>query len=272
MPDQGSPYNDLMSQNHIMSQDHIPHASKSVAQTLQNRVTIRKFVGKPVSEEMLSTILGAARRSPTSSNMQTYSLIVVKNPQTKAKLAELAGGQQHVETCPVFVAFCADIYRLREACKLHGVEMNNSLELTLVSTVDASLVGQSAQTVAESLGLGVVMIGGVRNHPAEVAELLGLPKGVYVVYGMCLGWPDPEAVPPQKPRLPKELVIHEETYQTGGLDEVIKEHDAELAKHYENLGRNLDAAAWSGPIAKRLQTRARPELRATLEDLSFSFE
>ena len=246
--------------------------SKSVTDTLKKRVTVRSFLDKPISDDTLNLILESARRSPTSSNMQTYSMIVVKNPETKKQLAVLAGGQSYVETCPVFVAFCADLYRLEQACALRGVELQKSLETTLVSTVDAALVGQSTQTVAESLGLGVVMIGAMRNQPKKVAELLGLPKGVYVVYGMCLGWPDADNVPPAKPRLPKSSVIHYEAYQTQDLETEIENYDDELAEHYEALGKNQDKQAWSGPIAKRLAKKSRPELKETLESLGFSFD
>ena len=204
--------------------------------------------------------------------MQTYSVVVVQNPQVKQQLAVLAGNQTYIETCPVFLAFCADIYRLGLACDVHGVALAKSLETTLVSTVDAALVGMSAQTAAESFGLGAVMIGGMRNRPREVAELLGFPEGVFVVYGMCLGWPDKPQLPPQKPRLPASLVVHRERYETAGERERLSEHDKELAAHYERLGRNLDEAAWSGPIAKRLAKPSRPELREVLEGLGFRFD
>ena len=74
--------------------------------TAQNQhVTIRSFTQAGISEEMLTQILEAARRSPPSSNMQAYSVIVVRNPDVKQELAVLAGNQKHVETCPVFLAF-----------------------------------------------------------------------------------------------------------------------------------------------------------------------
>ena len=246
--------------------------SQTVLDTLNKRVTIRLFTDEPIADDLLDSILEAARRSPTSSNMQTYSIIVVKNPEVKKQLAVLAGNQKHVEVCPVFLAFCADIYKLGVVADMHGLKLEKTLETSLVSTVDASLVGQSVQTAAESVGLGAVMIGAMRNHPKEAAQLLGLPQGVYIVYGMCLGWPDQVQIPPQKPRLPKELVIHYESYQTANMVEAVKAHDIELAEHYNQLSRNQSDAAWSGPIANRLQKPSRPELRATLESMGFRFD
>lgn len=241
--------------------------SNPVLETQRNHVSVRSFTDKDVSVEMLNDILSSARRSPTSSNMQAYSIVVVRDPLKKAKLAELAGGQQHIEQCPVFLTFCADLHRLEQACEMHDVEMNNNLESFLMASIDASLVGMSVQTGAESCGLGAVMVGGMRNHPDKVAELLGLPKGVYVVYGMSMGWTDQR--PPQKPRLPEQLVIHHETYHLDHPHELIQAHDRELGSHYERLGMNQHPAAWSGPVSKSLSRSSRSSLRETLDRMGF---
>ena len=60
---------------------------------------------------------------------------------------------------------------------------------------------------AESLGLGTVYIGAMRNDPQRVAELVGLPKQAVVVFGLCVGHPDPAAKAEVKPRLPQSSVL-----------------------------------------------------------------
>ncbi len=240
-----------------------------VIDTQQNHVTIRSFTEKKIAPEMLSAILDGGRRSPTSSNMQAYSIIVVKDPDVKQKLAGLAGNQKHVETCPVFLAFCADLHRLEQVCELHDKEMVHNLETFLISTIDASLVGMSVQTGAESFGLGAVMIGAIRNSPEEVADLLELPPHVYVVYGMCLGWPEPEGIPPQKLRLPGMLVVHDEKYNAINPQGEIRKYDHELAGHYTTKTANRHPAAWSGVIAENLSKPRRKNLKSTLEKLGF---
>jgi nitroreductase len=246
--------------------------STPITELQQQHVTIRAFTDQPVSDELVQTLLNAGRRSPTSSNFQTYSIMVVRNPETKKQLAVLAGNQKHVETCPVFFAFCADIRRLEIACAMHGRPLLKSLETTLVSSIDAALVGMSVQTAAESFGLGAVMIGGMRNHPRQVAELLGFPSGVYVVFGMCIGWPDATRIPPQKPRLPTELVIHYEQYNTSDPYDLLEQYDRDLAAHYSSQNRNLNEAAWTGVIADRLSKPRRPNLRPELEAMGFVFK
>lgn len=235
-------------------------------------VTIRQFSDQKVTDDMVNQILDAARRAPTSSNAQTYSVVVVRNPETKKQLAVLAGNQSYVETCPVFFAFCADISRLDTACRMHEQELVKCFETTLVSSVDAALVGMTANTAAESFGLGAVMIGGMRNHPEDAAKLLGLPNGSYVVFGMCIGWPDEDKRPVQKPRLPRDLVVHYEQYDQSDPTEKLETYDKKLAAHYDALGNNQHPAAYTGPIAKRLSTARRTNLRPELERLGFKFE
>ncbi len=50
------------------------------------------------------------------------------------------------------------------------------LEMLMVGVVDAALAAQNATVALESLGLGSVYIGALRNDPEAVAELLGLPR------------------------------------------------------------------------------------------------
>lgn len=240
---------------------------------LNSHVSVRSFTDQPVSDEMLRAVLNAARRAPTSSNWQTYSIIVVRDPAKKQQLAELAGGQRHIAESQAFVAFAADLHRLKLAAELHGEVPAKGLEHTLTPIVDAAIVGEAAQVAAESFGLGAVMVGGMRRNATAVAEVLGLPPEVFVVYGMSIGWPegDPRAVG-LKPRLPEELVIHHDEYSDDGVAEAVRRHDEELAAFYEARGRNLDASAWSGPIARGSRNLRFATLRQELEELGFSFD
>ena len=246
--------------------------SKNVIETLNKHVSIREFADKKIPDGMLNTILNSARRSPTSSNLQAYSLVVVRNPETKIELANLAGNQKHIETCDVFVAICADIFRLDAACEIHSESLGRSLENTLVATIDATLVGMSLSSAAESLGLGTVMIGGMRNRPKEVAKLLEFPKGVYVVYGMCIGWPDWVRVKDQKPRFNEDLIIHREKYDSREISNRLKNYDKVLKDHYKSEGRETPESAWTGIISKSFNQVRRPELKSTLESMGFSFD
>jgi FMN reductase (NADPH) len=241
--------------------------STDVLESLNSHVTIRDFTDDSLDEEILLKLLRAARRSPTSSNMQTYSLVVVRDQETKKKLSVIASNQQHIITCPVFVAICADVSRLKLACEMRGEAYRGNLERTNIAIVDAALVGMSLSLAAESLGLGTVMIGAMRNDPVEAAHLLGLPDGAFVVYGLCIGWPAER--PPQKPRLPEDLIVHYEQYNTDKKQTLalLEEHDKALAEHYRSIGRETPDAAWTGTAARMASNLRREFLRDVLEKL-----
>jgi nitroreductase len=240
---------------------------------MQQRASVRSFTDEAVPDELLDAALEAARRAPTSSYWQSYSIVVVRDHEQKNRLSELAGRQRHIAQSQVFLAFVADFHRVALAASLHDVEPARGLEFTLTPIVDAAIVGEAAQVALESFGLGAVMVGGMRAHATEVAEVLGLPKEAFVVYGMSVGWP---AVDPLanglKPRLPAELVIHEGSYSDEGAAELLEGYNAELAAFYEARGRNLDGDAWTGPVARGATALRYASLRTELEAMGFRFD
>jgi nitroreductase len=239
-------------------------------QVLEARSSVRSFRDEPVNDELLNAILQAACRAPTSSNIQAYSIIVVRDRATRARLAEIAGGQAHVAAAPVFLAVCADLARAGRACELRGKALaGDSLEMGLVAAVDASLVGMSIMLAAESLGLGCVMIGGLRNQPVDVARALGLPPRVFAVFGMCMGWPAER--PPQKPRMPEGAVIHFERYDAERTDAVLAQYDESLHRHYQGQGRAA-AEPWTARVSVEFSKPRRTDLRAHLQALGFPLE
>lgn len=241
-----------------------------VIATLNRHVSIREYTDRPLDDDTLLTLLEAARRAPTSANMQAYSFVVVRDPELKQQLAVLGGEQRHIETCAAFIAVCADLSNVLRACELHERELDPTTENTIVTTVDASLAGMSLALAAESIGLGTVMIGGMRNHPAAVAELLNLPHGAYVVFGLCIGWP--AEAQPQKPRMAPEAIIHFEQYDATKQDALLAEYDKQLAEHYREQGRKTPDAAWTQVIAQKLSVHRRADLRPVLEARGLHFE
>ncbi|MGV2788316.1 NADPH-dependent oxidoreductase, partial [Clostridium perfringens] len=77
---------------------------------LMNHRSIRKYSEQPVCEEQLRAVVAAGQMASTSSNVQAYSVIAVTDPETKQRLAALAGNQAYIVECPVFLVWCADLY------------------------------------------------------------------------------------------------------------------------------------------------------------------
>ncbi|WP_410513220.1 oxygen-insensitive NADPH nitroreductase [Paenibacillus sp. BR2-3] len=237
---------------------------------LMKHVSIRQFQKKPLSEEQLAAIIGAGQMASTSSNVQAYSVIAVTEPALKADLAGLAGNQVYIEQCPVFLVWCADLYRLRQVTNPHlkGADSyEDSMENFIVATVDAALAAQNAAVAAESLGLGIVYIGGIRNQIAAVSELLGLPELVYPVFGMCIGYP--EGSPGQRPRLPMQAVLHRERYDAKATVEQVKAYDEEMQAYLSARTGGVNNTPWSAIMAKRLAEPIRLHMKDFLQSKGF---
>lgn len=191
---------------------------------LNSHVSVRQFTDQHITDDDARTIVATAQRSATSSNLQAYSIIMVRDPQTKARIAELAGKQKHIEQASLFLVFCADLYRLRRVSQRAGYPfLGQTVEMLIVATVDTALVADRALTAAQALGMGGVMVGAIRNNPDQIAELLKLPELTYPVMGMSLGYPAARTEP--KPRLPLEIVCHEEQYHPEKIDAGVEEYD-----------------------------------------------
>lgn len=254
-----------------MSPDTFPSGidSETINVLLQRR-SIRKYAAKPLDDAHVDAILGAALRAPTSSNIQAYSVVVVRDPAIKERIAVPCGNQKHIVTCPVFLAFLADLTRIEAAFQRHGHSADdNNLELGLVASIDAALVGMAAYVAAESLGIQGVMIGAMRNKPEEIAQILNLPKRVYAVFGMCLGFPD--EAPKQKPRMPQSAIVHRETYDAEASLAALDPYDAQLKAHYDAIGKETTPASWTDEVDAKFSTRPRDGLRAALKARGFDF-
>lgn len=207
---------------------------------LTSHESIRSFDPTPIATEVLEAILVSARSAPTSSNLQAYSIIVIEDEQRRARMAQLVGDQQYVADAPVMLVFCADIFRLRYLAERQGHRFAaNNLEMFLLSSIDASLALQNALIAAESLGLGAVPIGSIRNEPNLVAAELGLPVGVFAVAGLTIGYPSAGVRRGVKPRLPSDAVVHYEQYSSDDVEQHVRDYDAIMIANGLYAGRQV---------------------------------
>lgn len=237
-------------------------------QTMLNHCSVRKYTDEAVSDEMLASIVQCGQAAATSSFIQAYSVINVSNQEHRAAIAAAAGGQVWVEKAARFLVLCADMKRIDYCCQQQGLgELEGQAEHFLAASVDVGLMAQNMMLAAESLGLGCVFIGGIRNDPSIVAELLELPDQVYPAFGMCLGWPDQQTE--VKPRLPVEVVLHEGKYNTDAVPEQVAAYDAAISDYYQERSRNQRTSNWSEQTAAALQQKKREHMLAFLQGRGF---
>ncbi|MFZ4451535.1 oxygen-insensitive NADPH nitroreductase [Salibacterium aidingense] len=241
------------------------------AALIQNHRSIRKFTEESVPKEVLEDIIRSAQWAPTSHNVQAYTIISVTAPDLREKLEELCGPQEYVGAAPVFLVFVADFHKHALISEDQGTafEMEEA-ENVLVGAVDTALAAQNAFITAKAYGLGGVMIGGIRNAPHKVAQLLELPTWTFPVMGMCLGYP--EHLPGQKPRFPLPGVWHHNKYQEKEVQEALPAFDQITRSYYQNRPVNPKRESWLEQMASYLAAPRRPQMTTFLKEQGFTFK
>lgn len=231
---------------------------------MKNHRSVRKFKDQSVSSDLIEHVVSAAICASTSSHLQPYSIINVDDQQTRADLCKLAHNQKWITQAPVFLVFCADWQRNTEICATEDSSYEKGYaEHLLISTIDTSLVAQNTMLAAESLGLGGVFIGGIRNKISEVASLLDIPTQVMPLFGMCLGWPD--EMNAKKPRLPIEVTLHSNRFTSFSQSEEFNAYDRQIASYYKCRDPEVQGKTWSKSIAERLSHESRPHIFAFMK-------
>lgn len=244
-----------------------------VIATLLDHRSVRGYRPDPVPAGTLETMIAAAQSAATSSNMQWTSVVAITDPAKKKKLAEWAGNQKHIEQCPLFLCWVTDMARNAAISRAEKVEFETMpwLETFLVASVDVALAAQNAVVAAESIGLGTVYIGAMRNEPEKVADLLGLPPQCFVLFGLCVGYATEQAVGDVKPRMPQAMMLHRERYDASNADAHRQAHDAEMMRF--SARQEMQAGTWTERVLNRLgpikSMNGRERLRAALNRMGF---
>jgi FMN reductase (NADPH) len=246
-----------------------------VIETILNHRSIRKFEDRALSQEQIETIIQCAQAASTSSFIQAYSIIGIKNPDKKRRLAEIAGNQAYVESNGHLFIFCADLHRHEVIVEMENQDLTTSLQSTekfMVGLIDATLAAQNAVLAAESMGLGACYIGGIRNNLEAVCDLLQIPNRVIPLFGVVMGYPQQQ--PDKKPRLPLNHVYHEDTYQQNSetYQSQLQAYDKTISAYYEERTNGKRNDTWSAQMANMLRSPKRMYMKEFVEKKGFNLE
>lgn len=229
--------------------------------------SIRRYTTESIEPELLELLIRCGQAAPTSSFVQAYSIIQVTDPAKRSAIATAAGDQAWIRQAPEFLVLCADLTRINYCGELQGETWQGYTEHSLVATIDVALLAQNILTAAESVGLGGVCIGGIRNNIATVSEVLDLPALVYPVFGLCLGWPDQD--PAVKPRLPVSAILHRDQYDSARLPTVIQTYDETLQHYYAARASNQRISNWSTQTYQAIYGKCRAHMLSFLQARGF---
>ena len=240
---------------------------------LLSHKSVRSYKPDLLPDGTLETLLAAAQSAATSSNLQLWSLVAITDPDKKRELAKVAGNQKHIEQCPLFLVWLADLSRNQRMGEEEGVEMEVMpfVETFLVAAIDAALAAQNAVIAAESLQLSTVYIGAMRNNPEKVAELLQLPSEVFGVFGLCVGYASSDIKAEVKPRLPQAAIAFNEVYGNPDEQKLRINYDHEMTKFSER--NEMLADTWTnrvlGRMGKLSGMNGREKLMGILNSMGF---
>ncbi len=240
--------------------------------------SIRSYLPDPLPAGAIETIVAAAQSASSSSNLHLWSVIAVDDPEVKAELSRashfesLCMGNPYIEQAPVFLLWVADQSRNHAIAKARGgdAEVLEHLDAFVMSTVDTALAAQNAALAAESLGLGIVYIGGMRNRSQKVADMLGLPDHAYVTFGMCVGYPDPTTKGRLRPRPAQDVILHRNRYQPERA-QGIAAYEEPFKMFRDDLGMKTKSFVDAVSVATNdmVTMDGRQDLRATVEARGF---
>jgi nitroreductase len=153
--------------------------SMDVFTAINRRRSVRTYRPAEVEDEKLRKVLEAARLSPSASNRQDWKFIVVKDMETRKKLAKAAFGQSFIGEAPVVIVACGTEPKTVMACGQPTY------------TVDVSIACAFMILQASELGLGTCWIGAFKED--EVKKILKIPEPIRVVTLIPLGYPDEDS-------------------------------------------------------------------------------
>ena len=179
--------------------------------------SIRSFREEPLAPGLIEDLVRAGQEAATDATAQMYSFVRVVDRALRARMATLAGSQEHVARAAEFLVVCADVRRLARTLEARGRELGSFPATALhFATVDATLAAGRLIDAAEAAGLGTVCIGGILEGIEEIVEELALPAGVLPLFGLCLGWPAEQ--PETRPRVAVDSVLHVDAYRDAPAD------------------------------------------------------
>lgn len=239
-----------------------------ILQLLQNHTSIRDYTDEQISENELKAMIHAAQHASSSNFIQAYSIVQVTDQEKIKQLATLANNERQILSAPVVLLFCADFNRLQQACAKHDVVLDqHNLENFIVTTVDTALFAQNFVIAAESRGYGICYIGGARNNPAEISELVQLPNNVFPLFGMTVGVPAEEQQ--VKPRLPVEAILHENSYDEEKYCDILETYDKTTETYYKERTTNKKQTNWTKTMANFLKNPRREHMREFIRQRGF---
>lgn len=223
-------------------------------ETILGHKSVRSFMPDALPDGALETMVAAAQSASNSSALNQWSLVAVSDPTLKQHIADTIARTvptdriPSIEEAPVLLLWVADLSRGAELTREQNGEpvVLDYLDSFLMASIDATLAAQNAAIAAESLGLGIVYLGVMRNAAKEVAEIINLPAHSFVTFGMAVGNPDPQRISAIRPRPAQPVVLHHNKYQQGRYKAYLQGYEASCEAF--RAQQNMRPKSWQDAV------------------------
>ncbi|MDP1749471.1 MAG: nitroreductase family protein [Reyranella sp.] len=263
-----------------LTETHLPNGmgGVDVLADMANRRVVRRYSDKPIDPALLETLCAVALSAPSKSDLQQADIVIVTDKAQREKLEALIPENPWAKAGPALLVFCGNNRRHRLLFDWRGRPfVNDYLDPFFNAAVDAGIVLATFIAAADRVGLGTCPISQIRNHAAEVAEVLGLPQHVFPVAGLGIGWPSFEGV--MSPRLGLDVSIHRDRYDETGLREKVAAYDRrrnetqpyKTQRFVEKFGED-PAYGWSEDKARQYSVPERADFGAFVRAKGFKLD
>lgn len=241
----------------------------SVIDQMQHHASVRAFKATPLSSDVKQQLIKAAQSGSSSNFVQAFSIIEITDTKLRGALAAISNSAEYVIQTGTFYVFVADLYRQATLLKAQGQSLAGiqNMEALLVASVDTTIAAEDMAVAAESLGLGICYIGGLRNDVRQVAQLLGLPAYTVPLFGMSVGIPAKRNQ--VKPRLPQQNQVAQNQYPTAQFTD-LTQYDQIIRNYYANRADNAQTTDWTTKNLDFFGTPHRVELADFLKAQGFT--
>ncbi|WP_283707396.1 oxygen-insensitive NADPH nitroreductase [Lactococcus cremoris] len=248
--------------------------NKIMNQTIEKMLvhaSVRDFKAEPLPAQTKDLLLKAAQSGASSNFIQAYSIIEVADVNLRCEIAKISGSDAYVNQTGVFYVFVADWYRQAQILRAENKDVKalRNMEALTVAIVDTTIAAQNMTVAAESMGLGICYIGGIRNDTSKVTELLNLPELTLPLFGLTIGLPNSRNE--VKPRLPKENILSINGYNHESLTD-LSTYNEQTAEYYANRSHHQKSTNWSQEMSDFLTNPRREDLADFLKKQGFTLD
>ena len=254
----------------------------SQVEAMLRHKSVRAFLPEALPDGALETMVAAAQSASNSSALNQWSVVAVTDPALKQQLADTIAPTvptdriPWIEEAPALLLWVADLSRGAELTREQGGDpmVLDYLDSFLMASIDAALAAQNAALAAESMDLGIVYLGVMRNAAREIAQMIQLPQHSFVTFGMAVGRPDSARASGIRPRPAQPMVLHHNHYDQGRYRAYLKEY--EEAYFAFRRQQNMSPKRWQQALYEAATSMdymgGREKLRATVTERGFKLK